>query len=116
EFSSTVQSLMWDGTGLVAGGTFTSIGGVPAPHIARWDGQAWRAMGDGLNGMVSSITMRQGAILAGGTFTMSGAHPVVGAARWDGAAWQPLATPGVALNALLDFNGTLYAAGLFGSA
>ena len=37
-----VSSLtVYDGE-LVAGGFFTTAGGAPANHIARWDGSAWQ--------------------------------------------------------------------------
>mgnify|MGYP001426116568 CR=1 FL=1 len=36
-----------DGPMLYVGGTFTSAGGVTSNRIARWDGAAWFAVGDG---------------------------------------------------------------------
>ena len=39
-----------DGTGpaLYAVGAFTTVGGVPANRIAKWDGSQWSALGDGI--------------------------------------------------------------------
>ncbi len=35
------------GPGLIAGGEFTTIGGVNVPRLARYDGSAWSGLGDG---------------------------------------------------------------------
>lgn len=40
---------------LFVGGQFSTAGGVPAPNIARWDGQEWSAVGTGLFGQVEDI-------------------------------------------------------------
>ena len=39
-----------DGSGpaLYAGGDFTTAGGVPANHIAKWNGSSWSALGSGI--------------------------------------------------------------------
>src|SRR5262245_65135 len=41
-----------DGSGaaLYAAGSFESAGGAAARRIARWNGEAWSALGSGLNG------------------------------------------------------------------
>ena len=44
-----VLALAVSGTNLYAGGNFTTAGGVPANHIAKWDGSAWSALGSGMN-------------------------------------------------------------------
>lgn len=51
------------GSALYAGGEFTMADGVPARNIARWNGAAWEAVGEGVDGqvlaMVSSTTVRE---------------------------------------------------------
>ncbi len=48
--NDAVHALAVDGSGnLVAGGSFTTAGGVSANHIAKWDGSAWSALGSGIN-------------------------------------------------------------------
>jgi hypothetical protein len=42
---------------LVAGGTFTSAGGVVATNIARWDGAAWASLGSGTDSSVLTLTV-----------------------------------------------------------
>jgi trimeric autotransporter adhesin len=54
DFEGFIQSLEVhnDGTGeaLYVGGTFLTAGGQPASHIARWDGQSWLPVGEGIPG------------------------------------------------------------------
>src|SRR5262245_16609793 len=48
-----------DGTGpaLYAGGFFNDAGGVPASHVAKWDGHCWSPLGSGLDGMVFALAV-----------------------------------------------------------
>ncbi len=114
---------------LVAGGAFTMAGGEPANHIARWDGQAWEALGDGMGGISSpvvhalaSFDAGEGAQLyAGGAFTTADGEPANRIARWTGEAWEPLGE-GVdgnvrAMAVFDDGDGpALYVGGLFSNA
>jgi hypothetical protein len=81
---------------LVAGGTFTSIGGVAAARIARFDGLAWSPFGAGMNAAVLAMEhIDLGAgdqLVVGGDFTTAGGVPATRVARWDGAAFQALGT------------------------
>lgn len=94
-----VQSLhvFDDGTGpaLYAGGYFYNAGGVAAQSIARWDGSAWTALADGVDGgSVHAMTQFDDgtgpALYAGGNFFGASGATVNHVARWDGAAWTPL--------------------------
>lgn len=92
-----------DGTGeaLYVGGTFTSAGGVPATHIARWDGSSWSAVGGGVSrpGSVGSPNVRAMVVYDDGTgpalfvlgdFSLAGGNPANNIAKWDGSNWSPL--------------------------
>jgi len=74
---------------LVAGGSFRSIGGVPADGIASWDGVSWRALGDTpLNAYFAGVQLASygGLLLAGGAFFLPGRNaPLV---AWDGTSWS----------------------------
>ncbi|MCA9306117.1 MAG: delta-60 repeat domain-containing protein [Phycisphaerales bacterium] len=77
---------------LIIAGEFTSIAGVPAANIARWDGRAWSSLGSGVQGsglgIVRALAIRSnGDIIAGGGFTGAGGAPAPGIARWTGSAW-----------------------------
>ena len=67
-----------------ASGYFSSIGGVLANQIARWDGAQWHALGNGLSGYASDLaTGPDGALYAAGA-------SAAGVVRWDGQAWTAL--------------------------
>lgn len=90
-----VHDLLWDQE-LYAAGMFTQAGATAATNIARWDGQTWHALGDGLGEFrdgdgifeVYSLTKHSGQLYAGGLFHRSGGIAVTNLARWDGAAWE----------------------------
>lgn len=97
---------------LVAAGYFTVAGGVAVKNVAKWDGVAWSAMGDGLgvgfDNEVEQLTTWDpdgpgplpALLVASGTFLFSGSRAVERLAWWDGSLWQPfpaglLAAPNV---------------------
>jgi hypothetical protein len=61
---------------VVAGGYFTTAGGVAANNIARWNGTSWSPLGTGLIGGVPDVgaltTLPNGDLAAGGYFTAAG--------------------------------------------
>ncbi len=76
---------------LIAGGDFSSAGGVPAQRIARWDGAAWHPLGSGIDSSVGVLLATpNGDLYAGGGFTSAGGVSSNSIARWDGGAWSPL--------------------------
>ncbi|HUW82104.1 MAG TPA: immunoglobulin domain-containing protein [Phycisphaerae bacterium] len=84
------------GPDLYVGGYFTTAGGgaVSANHIARWNGSAWSALGDGLNDNVYALAVFDDgtgeALYAGGAFTTAGSTPAAHVARWNGSVWSAL--------------------------
>ncbi len=87
-----VSVLAWDSYGnLYAGGTFDSIGDVSASNIAKWDGNAWSALGFGVNNNVAALVCKpSGNVVAGGAFTSAGIIPANHIAEWNGILWAPL--------------------------
>jgi hypothetical protein len=101
---------------LVAGGTFTTAGGVAANYVARWDGSAWSELGSGTSSTVLALTvLPNGDLVAGGVFSAAGGVPANCIARWNGTAWSALGsgtTGSVEALAVLP-NGDLVAGGQF---
>ena len=60
------------GTTLYAGGYFTTAGEVSANYVAKWDGNAWSALGSGLDGYVFALAVSGTNLYAGGNFTNAG--------------------------------------------
>lgn len=90
---STVAALAVFNGELIAGGQFTTAGGVAASNIARWNGAAWQGVSGGISGAgarVEALTVWAGALHAGGVFTTAGTTAASRIARWTGASWQPL--------------------------
>lgn len=115
-------SLVFDdgtGTAVYVGGSFTSAGGVPAQHVARWNGVAWSAVANGLPGIVRCLSVYDdgsGPKLHAATTTPHGVW------KLDGSHWTHLPNSdtglgGIAAMAVHD-DGTghgseLYIAGFF---
>jgi hypothetical protein len=94
-----------DGSVYAAGG-FTTIGGVAANRIAKWNGTAWSALSTGLNGNCFTLCIASNGVLyAGGDFTTAGGVTVNRIARWDGTQWRTISFPATATAGL---NNTVY--------
>jgi hypothetical protein len=102
------------GVGLVAAGTFTTAGGLPAAHIAMWRHGQWTTLAGGIDGPVSALAVvdidgpgpEAPTLFAGGLFAAAGGLPAANIAAFrscacsgncDGSTAPPV------LN-VLDFN------------
>lgn len=113
-----VWALAVIGTDLYVGGNFTTAGGNTANHIAKWDGSAWSPLVsanngvNGINGMVSALTVIGTDLYVGGWFTSAGGIPALNIAKWDGSNWTALGS-GIsavgAINALTVMGNDIYA-------
>jgi len=113
-FDDQVRVITVAGRDVYVGGDFLVAGGVSANHIARWDGTAWSALGDGVNDSVRSIAVLGSNVFAGGYFTRAGNADARVIAKWDGAAWSALGEGSLEyVNALTILNNELYAARSF---
>jgi hypothetical protein len=122
--NGTVLSLAVYGGNLIAGGSFTTAGGVSCSRIAQWNGSAWSALGSGIvnsfspsNTTVATLAVYGGELYAGGLFDTAGGSSVSNIARWNGSAWSAV---GAGLDAealgMLVFGGVLFVGGSFTSA
>jgi hypothetical protein len=114
-----VNSLSVSDSGdLYAGGSFSTMGGVAAGRVAKWNGSAWSALGTGVNSVVYVVHAAGGNVYAGGDFTSAGGLSASRVAKWTGSDWQALGT-GVnsSVYALAaDASGQVWAGGDFTSA
>ncbi len=86
---ASVLCAVADGIGFVAGGTFRYAGASRARGVARWAGDRWEALGDGLGGSTLDLVRYDGGIVACGSFAPPPA-PSPNVAIWDGEAWRAL--------------------------
>ncbi|MEZ4387105.1 MAG: FlgD immunoglobulin-like domain containing protein [Candidatus Krumholzibacteriia bacterium] len=107
-----ISLLDWNGA-LVAGGSFSAVGGVPAAGLALYSGGGWSELG-GVDGTVRSLAVHEGDLIVGGTVTTAGGVPVDRVARLSGGVWHPVGDQlsGDVL-ALASYGGFLYAGGDF---
>ncbi|HOB33454.1 MAG TPA: hypothetical protein PKH32_11295, partial [Verrucomicrobiota bacterium] len=87
-----VHAIAVHGENVYAGGVFTSAGGISAANVARWDGQAWSALGGGLTGFAAVVRAlavdANGNLYAAGFFNSAGGVSVSGIAKWNGTSWE----------------------------
>jgi hypothetical protein len=67
---------------LVIGGLYTEAGHVPCNYISVWNGAAYSALGDGMDGTVYSLAEFNGELIAGGAFATAGGVQSASFARW----------------------------------
>jgi hypothetical protein len=83
-----------DGPALYIGGAFSFAGGVACPHVARWNGSNWSAVGSGIDGSVYELAIQESAsgptLYISGTFQSAGGHAVKNIARFEDGEWAPL--------------------------
>ena len=74
-----------------ATGLFSSIDGVAAVNIAKYDGSTWSPLSTGLDndGLHVSVAAN-GDLYAGGKFHTAGGVAAYHIARWDGSSWHKL--------------------------
>lgn len=72
---------------LVAGGSFTSIGGIAVAYVALWDGTNWYNLDNGTNAPVYSFGSYVGNLIVGGLFNLVNGSPANHIAGWNGANW-----------------------------
>jgi len=106
----TVYALSVHDDSLIAGGGFTTAGGVPAYHVAKWDGAQWDSLGSGVGQYsyeyVKSFAEYEDTLVVGGTFPGN-------VRRWNGSAWAPMDSLTGHVGAMTMYDGWLIAGGFF---
>lgn len=118
---SQILSIAIDRTGnILAGGRYTSIGGVAASNIAyRTTAGVWTAMGAGVDNNVHAIAIsKNNDIFVAGDFLNAGGSAATRIARWNGSSWSTLGSGinGTGRCLAIDLNGILFVGGDFTTA
>ncbi len=93
---AAVYSIAVVGTDVYIGGNFDTVGCISANGIARWDGNAWSAVGGGVSGgsvnpgTVYALALDGTDLYVGGSFTQAGTTSANNIAKWDGSNWSAL--------------------------
>jgi hypothetical protein len=112
-----VNVVVADGLGnYYVGGRFTSIQGVRANGIAKWNGTNWEALGTG-TGWVNAIAISGTDVYVGGSFAGAGGIQSRNIAKWDGTSWSAIGN-GLGggthvVQAVEVYNGDVYVGGNF---
>jgi len=69
---------------LYAGGVFSYAGGVPAQHIAKWDGTKWCGLGSVFDNDVNTMACYHDSLYIGGAFQFIDGDTVNYIAKWTG--------------------------------
>ncbi len=115
-----------DGNGpdLYAAGNFTTIDGVQAANVAKWNGTSWSSLGGGTNNRIRRLaTLDDGngpALYVGGDFTSVDGIDAHRIAKWNGTDWSAMGAGFdnyvFALGSFDDGSGpAIYAGGFFRS-
>ncbi len=111
-----VYAVAVSGTDVYIAGLFSSVGGVPANNVAKWDGSSWSGLGDWHTTSARVVVASGGDVYFGGKFVSSGGleRRAEGIAKWNGSTWSDLGDGIYTIpNAMVAAGGDVYAAGYF---
>src|SRR5438552_2489352 len=81
---NAVTALAMSGSGVFAGGMFTTAGGRAANRIAKWNGSSWSAVGAGVNSSVWALAVSGSVLQEGGGVAAGGGGAASYSAIWNG--------------------------------
>jgi hypothetical protein len=129
---ATVRAIAISGSDVYFGGSFTSIGGISATNVAKWNpATGWSPLANGAftrpgggSHSVYAIAVHGNDVYVGGAFegAFNGTTPVPGTtsiAHWDGREWSALSwglIPGTGVRALAVAPDGVYVGGSGGGA
>jgi hypothetical protein len=113
-----ISSIVIDSNNNVyCGGSFSSINGVSAKLVAKWNGSEWQQMGNGFDdGAVEKMCISpDNTIYAVGSFTRRSFTYYNRVAKWTGSSWVTMGSGfnDVVYAVTITNTGTIYAGGKF---
>lgn len=114
----SIRALTVSGSDLYVGGNFTQVNAgtdIPANRVARWDGSAWTALGNGVGlSSVRALAVTEETILSvGGNFGSAGGNPASHLDRYTIAS--PLQLSALPATVLVGNASVISTSGGFGS-
>jgi hypothetical protein len=115
EFDGPVYAMTEYHGELIVCGLFLQAGGVPAYHIARWNGQSWAPLAEGVSCEPQALQVVGDRLYVGGIDadgTLAQRNMIF---AWDGASWTNVSanlSDGLVWS-LTEYQGDLVAGGLF---
>lgn len=114
EGDGVVQCLVEFNGSVIAGGAFTSMDGITASRVAKWDGVEWSEVSTGVDDQVNDMLVHGGVLYLGGRFATAGSVPASGAVAWDGASFLELnGGVGGEVVSLAEYGGQVVVGGTF---
>jgi len=117
-----VTTMQFQGNDLYIGGNFTSVGGITASNVAKWNGANWSALGGGAKAAPNAVAVTCLGVIGtdvyiGGNFTNAGGLPALRIAKWDGFGWSALGTGlNGTPNRMRVYGNSVYIGGVFNTA
>lgn len=87
---SFISTMIFFNNELIIGGIFERVNDDLAKGCARFDGERWRGLGLGIDGMVTGCTTNGKEIYFSGLFSFVGGQPAREFVKWDGRGWTIL--------------------------
>ncbi len=101
---------------LYVGGHYMMLANQFLNYIARWDGEQFYQVGQGVDSRVNKLFVYRDKLYAVGYFLEAGGVEASRIAKWDGEQWCGLGSefdPNYSINDITVFNNELYIAGYF---
>jgi tetratricopeptide (TPR) repeat protein len=86
-----ITSMTFFNNELIVAGVFQRVNDNLAKGCARWDGENWRSLGLGIEGLVLSCVSSEKEVFFYGIFDKAGGQPARSFVKWDGSRWSILA-------------------------
>ncbi len=103
-------------SGVYAGGSFASAGGVSANSIAKWDGTNWSSLGTEALIGTRALTVFDNTLYAGGSFMTTVSNGFANhIAKWDGTNWLTSGSLPETVIAMGVYNNSIYSAEIVNS-